>query len=643
MALSGSWGNGKTSLLNMVREALSGDDIPVTTFNPWLFSSASELAPRFFADVGAQLADAASRFTWARSVSSRILRLGGAAAPLVPIPFVGALGAEVAKQAAERLEAQPSLRVEFEKLAEALAASPQHLVILLDDIDRLTPLEIREMMRLTRLIGGLPNIVLVLAFDRIRVAEALSTDGVNGNEYLEKMIQVTFDLPAIRETILSSELSQELDQAISDYEVRDINKEHWGEVFYRIVKPTIRTLRDAKRLSNNLRVSMAIIGTEIDLADLIGLEAVRSQRPDLMEDLRSASLDLTRVPQAWGSRDYEGEEIATRLKELVDRHQANSRPAIGDVLEVLFPFSNSYLGRTAYGANWESTFRKDRRVAASEVFQIYLSYGLDDGDVPTVLVERALATMANPTEFASLLDMPGLNLQGLMERLEDYEHDYPTGVVESATPVILERLRTMANTSPGLFDFSPRLSGTRVILRLLRRIDSPGDLGESVRRMISELRTLSAKRTLIEMVGHRENIGHRLVTEEVAREFEQALAREVEAATADELATDWDLARLYFRTREWAPEAITRLAPRWIESDTFVVALINSALGETKSTSGRVLKREQRLPWAAFEAEFGTDEWRAAATRESVLGLLGVDLRELVERYASGWKPEDNF
>ena len=57
IAVAGEWGSGKTSVLNMVAEALQedGDAIAVLRFNPWLFSNADDLVIRFFRELSAQL------------------------------------------------------------------------------------------------------------------------------------------------------------------------------------------------------------------------------------------------------------------------------------------------------------------------------------------------------------------------------------------------------------------------------------------------------------------------------------------------------------------------------------------------------------------------------------------------------------
>ncbi len=56
VGIFGPWGSGKTSFVNLVKEALGNKQVSVIEFNPWLFSGAEQLAGRFFSELSAQMA-----------------------------------------------------------------------------------------------------------------------------------------------------------------------------------------------------------------------------------------------------------------------------------------------------------------------------------------------------------------------------------------------------------------------------------------------------------------------------------------------------------------------------------------------------------------------------------------------------------
>lgn len=84
-----------------------------------------------------------------------------------------------------------------DKVSKALKKLDKPLIVVLDDIDRLSTPEIRDIFKLVRLTASFPNIIYILAFDRVRVEQALGEQGISGRDYLEKILQLVADLPVI--------------------------------------------------------------------------------------------------------------------------------------------------------------------------------------------------------------------------------------------------------------------------------------------------------------------------------------------------------------------------------------------------------------------------------------------------------------
>src|SRR3954451_4409117 len=76
IALSGPWGSGKTSVINMVKEDLDNDERAcIVTFNPWLFTGAEDLIARFFAQLASTLRQGDAQ---AKVVANKIASYAGA-------------------------------------------------------------------------------------------------------------------------------------------------------------------------------------------------------------------------------------------------------------------------------------------------------------------------------------------------------------------------------------------------------------------------------------------------------------------------------------------------------------------------------------------------------------------------------------
>ena len=202
-AITGPWGSGKTSVLNLVKARLASNEATVVIeFNPWFFSGTEQLIAHFFAEFAAQLRT--DKEESHEAIADRLDAYGRVLEPLAEVPVIGWLakifrgGTGVGSQVARRGDRfhRPSLREEREALEAALLASNVQFVVIVDDIDRLQTEEIRDVVRLVRLVGQMPRTTYLLAFDRVRVEKALGDDDVTlGRDYLEKIVQVMYALP----------------------------------------------------------------------------------------------------------------------------------------------------------------------------------------------------------------------------------------------------------------------------------------------------------------------------------------------------------------------------------------------------------------------------------------------------------------
>lgn len=76
------------------------------------------------------------------------------------------------------------------ELSKALAEQPRCFLIVIDDIDRLSPDEALLIFRLVKSVGRLPNVMYLLVYDR-QLAEKIVSERFpsEGPHYLEKIIQ----------------------------------------------------------------------------------------------------------------------------------------------------------------------------------------------------------------------------------------------------------------------------------------------------------------------------------------------------------------------------------------------------------------------------------------------------------------------
>ena len=154
IALTGGWGEGKTSVINLVTEELR-DEIDVVHFNPWLFSGTHQLVEHFFEELTAQLQETGRERL--QRIAKALDAYGRVVAPLTFFPWVGDLARSsraIASTVSKTLETdQPSARARARELRHQLSRLDRRIVVIVDDLDRLRPDEIVDVMRLVRLLG----------------------------------------------------------------------------------------------------------------------------------------------------------------------------------------------------------------------------------------------------------------------------------------------------------------------------------------------------------------------------------------------------------------------------------------------------------------------------------------------------------
>ena len=367
----GAWGSGKTSFLNLARDDFAAANATVLDFNPWMFSGAEQLVESFFNELGAQLRVRPGL----AQIGDDLADYGEAFAGLGWVPVAGPWierfrsgSKALSKLLQHRREGVGGRR---EKLQGALGKLEHPIIVVLDDIDRLSTDEIRDIFKLVRLTASFPNIVYVLAFDRGRVEKALSEQGVPGRDYLEKILQVVVDLPAIPEEVLNRQIFAALNQAIAEAgDPEDVDDQVWPDVFMEVVRPLIRNMRDVRRYAGAVRGTVENIGSQAALADLLAMEAVRLFLPDVFARLPDSVEGLCTPSERWsGGMGEEAPEPKQSVERLLEAGGENEA-AVRALIQRLFPFGERHIGGTNYGSDWTSRYLRDRRIAHESILRL---------------------------------------------------------------------------------------------------------------------------------------------------------------------------------------------------------------------------------------------------------------------------------
>ena len=513
VALYGPWGIGKSSIKNMVLEHLyRGDpDIPsVVEFNPWQWAAQDQLADAFFREIALALgkkddtkeakerAERFSAYATYLKVGSHIasgvrpllafvvalaglLGLGGGflASWMKPYLALGGLlflafaafiawSSDFAEKAAtafsslQRLK-EKNLQERKAEVADLLGKLKSPILVVIDDVDRLTADEVKLVFQLIKANADFPNLVYLTLFQRDIVEMSLEkvTSG-SGKDFLEKIVQVGFDVPQVEQSKLLRVLFLRLDQALADPRFgKRFNPNRWGNLFLVGLAPYFRTLRDVYRFLGVLDVQisgMAPRGSlEVNPIDLIALEVLRVFEPAVYHLLASSKERLTKPYDSRGSSITEvAREDKLRLDTLVGAAQAKSKAQVEEILKQLFP---------KVSAGNEDLFYRDLRVCHPDVFDRYFLLSIPEGDISQADLDALLALTNDRDQLVARFNE--FKKQGLLavvlDRLEAYKQEVS---LENAVPFIAA-LFDIGDDLPegqaGMFALSTWMHASRII------------------------------------------------------------------------------------------------------------------------------------------------------------------------------------
>lgn len=350
MGILSSWGFGKTSFLNLIKEELKRYGTICIDFSPWIYGKDHNLIQEFFSEVGKHLQKYADTLPRDMMEYAQILEKSESTSWLSVLLSLGNSG--------KNLKQQSLL------LKRSLQKVNLPIVAFIDDLDRLGGNEIMEVLKLIRNAANFPEIKFIAAYDRAYLVEAIKQQNiVSANYYLEKIFQVEYTLPAFNRSELISYLYDECSMFISEEDNNTLNDILYSpENTVKIAIEELLTLRDVKRYVNALKNSYKKLAGNVVLSDLMNLEILklkykpvyellsRQWRQVLKQDQKTLILSENKHNPATETihsqyHVFSAHEI-NNLLEIIGYNSFEIN-RINKILELLFPFNPTH---SKYGA-----------------------------------------------------------------------------------------------------------------------------------------------------------------------------------------------------------------------------------------------------------------------------------------------------
>lgn len=519
LGLYGKWGTGKSSTINMcidhietITDQLKEDEKPIIVrFNPWNFADQSQLLIQFFQQLSNSIQhyDSSDRAT---KLAGKIIKYALFFVPLALIAEPGT-AAYAAGQAGSTLKKfGDRIKSAFAKdkndfttirkeINDLLSEWDKKLIVVIDDIDRLNNIEIRQIFQLVKLIGDFPNTVYLLSFDRDIVIESLKNKDIgNGHEYLEKIIQVPFVLPDIDKEDVEIMLEKQI-QALSELYQDAL----WDPVYLQELKAEgfidfFHTLRDITRYMNTIKLAISSVAREINAADFMAITAIKVFEPDVYEGIRGNKDIFTyRYKESMSTRQEEAIKIAERCDEIINRVSKLSTSNMRNFLEFVFPSLYSFYSHTQYTDEFYGLWRRDQRICSPEKFDIYFKLKLSKNELSESKIKSILASGCDEEKFTLKLNelIADKQIHSFITRFKDYVTEIPKQDIKPIASALIN-IADYLNEDQHLFNSDPVFRIIQIILPLIKRINKQNERHKLIEESFTNTNSIYAPGTLIE-------------------------------------------------------------------------------------------------------------------------------------------------
>lgn len=659
IAIYGEWGSGKSSVINLASEYIekSGHKSKPTIieFNPWIFSEEDSLGEHFFNEIAKELAirndtekdkKIAKKLKFYASLLSLTpaenLFAGLSSKALLVLGLIGISSSQIINwlnipgnwiQNALFIGGFLLVLVElfkgylakfanyFEKKAEYYSKSvsevkreikkelidrQKKLVIVIDDIDRLNQSEIRQIFRLIRVNADFPNTIYLLAFDRKIIEKNLEEQiGVSGKDYLDKIVQVNFDVPFAKPSKISTFLFKELDRILSvlpesAHKYFEQDDPYWANVYHSGFKDFFKSIRDVKRFASSLKfnISQMYQGKvmEVNPIDFIAIEAIRVFAPDFYLFMRDKSAIFTstyRNDRRSGDHNPRKDEIEKALNELPD----GIKESVLELLKRLFPQIDGIFqyGYSTHDHEWQPSWSNNLRVCATNNFDSYFTLipGGDEEELSQFEIEEILNNTNSEDEFEKTIrDYIGKGkIRKVLQRIQDFTGSQNRISQDNAKNVV-KALFNISDDLPeergGMWDFGADVDLMRIIYQLLKRESDKDKNFELLKEAIPQSKGLFGPVQKVYFESSRnekaKDSDEFVVPEDKIEELQNLCLEKVKGTSTYDLLKQKNLLFILYRWKEWDKENKWEEFKKTVtEDDKKLMMFVAKFISETKS------------------------------------------------------------
>lgn len=481
VGLYGGWGVGKTSIINMALEELNfassnmlDEEKPIIlNFSPWSYSGQDQLIYSFFRRLSSALRGATYLENSQRIIHLLELYVSFFTHKPIPRPLRSkrTWWEKITFQGREEVYAWESgrdLTMVKAELNDLLYHQQHKIIIIVDNISRLLDIEIKQVFQIVKSIGDYANTVYLLSLDKEHVIQSLNRidQYKDGKKYIEKIVQLPFNIPPIQHQDLEAILADKLNHMIQIVPEDTWSNEYWSDLFYSSLKYIFKNCRDITRYVNTLNFGYSRLRDVVNPVDFFALTAIEVFSPETYFGIRENKDLFTDLMDNVYMTDKE--KLASdklRCDEILGRSDHIPKEVLLELLIRLFPRLRRLYYPDVDFYHSESSARKLRRICNPDMFDAYFRLSMQAGKIDAAELEMLLAIASDAESFDHMLSrlnqdwriikfldsldshvlktIPRENIQAIVSALLDSGDLFPIGIkgpLSLDTPMRIHRI-----------------------------------------------------------------------------------------------------------------------------------------------------------------------------------------------------------
>lgn len=426
IGLMGSWGSGKSSIINMLKYDIDLSRIEIVEFNPWYFSGRKQLISDFFQ----VLSDSIGTNDGMLNKLGKDLKLySSALKPLTLIPQIGPIISILTKVSESGgnffYDYSKSQNEDISKIKERINDEiikyDKKLLIIIDEIDRLENEDIKEIFQLVRALGDFDNMIYLLSFDKEKVVKVFSS----GEDYLDKIINVPLYVPEFSMKNINDYFIKELGNIFNDN--IKIDSRYWENIYKCIFENKFKNLREVNRFLNIVRFNCDDMMKDLNVVDYLVIVFLKIFDEEIYEFIKENKNILSDISSK------------SKFEDIIKIGEVESKKNIDlkKLTNIIF-YNNAIYNR--------------RGIRIKKYFDSYFEYSLSDDVFTFNEIDKYIKFTKKEELINYLREMPKQNIIYLFNNLNDISEKLNTEQIYFFEEVLIEKILLLDKKVDNIFN-----------------------------------------------------------------------------------------------------------------------------------------------------------------------------------------------